>query len=331
MASRFPRSLHKPAMYARNHLRTLVPGELWRARRRALFQEFDRMDAYGQADIEARVNYYNRLSGSLFLPEGTERIRNFRSKGKSSAYCGDFQYLTRHFPRQFQVHYRFGDQTEVPAEPTFVKSRPIDQRGGNANAMLLKLNTIRHFRFYRDSLSFQEKKPMAAWRGKSNRQHRIDFARQFMTHPQCDIGCTLHKEKQPQPWHKPFMSVEQQLGYQFVISVEGIDVATNLKWILASNSLCLMRRPRFETWFMEGTLVPGYHYVELKDDHSDLPEKMDYYRRHPEQAEAIIDNAQRYVARFMDQRREDLIGLLVMERYFELSGQKGQAPVPLAV
>jgi hypothetical protein len=83
-----------------------------------------------------------------------------------------------------------------------------------------------------------------------------------------------------QPYHKHFMSIEEQLQHQFVVSVEGIDVATNLKWIMASNSLCLMRRHRFETWFMEGALVPGYHYVELADDHSDLPEKIRYYQDH---------------------------------------------------
>ena len=197
--------------------------------------------------------------------------------------------------------------------------------------MLLRLNAIRHYRFYRDTTPFRDKRPLAVWRGKSNRDHRVAFARQFMDHPLCDIGCTRHREPQLRPWHKPFLSVEEQLRYQFIVSVEGVDVATNLKWIMAFNSLSLMRRPRFETWFMEGTLVPGYHYVELKDDHSDLPEKMDYYRRHPEEAEAIIDNAHRYVDRFRDPRREDLVGLLVMERYFQLSGQKDPVPVPVGI
>lgn len=321
--SRLARPFHKPGIYARNQLRALVPGEFWRARRRALFNEFDRMDPVVQADIEARVNYYNRLNAPISLPDEAEAIGGFTGTGKSSAYCGDFRHLIRHFPNQLQVLYRFGDITTTPGAPTFVKSRPIGPWPANANAVLLRLNAIRHFRFYRDPLSFREKKPMAVWRGKSNRDHRIAFARQFMHHPRCDIGCTLHKEKQPQPWHKPFLSVEEQLRHQFVVSVEGIDVATNLKWIMASNSLCLMRRPRFETWFMEGTLVPGYHYVELRDDHADLPEKIDYYHRHPEKAEAIIKNAQRYVTRFQDQRREDLVGLLVMERFFQLSGQRG--------
>jgi hypothetical protein len=117
------------------------------------------------------------------------------------------------------------------------------------------------------------------------------------------------------------MSIPDQLEYQFIVSVEGIDVATNLKWIMVSNSLCLMRRPRFETWFMEGTLKPGVHYVELKEDFSDLEEKIDYYRSHPEQAKAIIENAKRYCTKFSNPAHERLISLLVIDRYLRLSGQ----------
>ncbi|MFW5824643.1 MAG: glycosyl transferase family 90, partial [Marinobacter sp.] len=280
------------------------------------------------AAIETRVSYYNRLARPVSPSSQWERIAAFSTAGKSSAYCADFQHLIRHFPGHLRVNYRFGDLTTVPEQPTLVKSRPIAPSSANGNSLLLKLNSVRHYCFHRDPVPFRDKKPMAVWRGKSNREHRIGFARQFMDHPRCDIGCTLHKECAPQPWHKPFMTIGEQLGYRFIVSVEGIDVATNLKWIMASNSLCLMRRPRYETWFMEGTLVPGYHYVELKDDHSDLPEKIDYYCRHPEEAEAIIANAQGYVAQFTDRRQEDLIGLLVMERLFQLSGQS-TPPSPL--
>ena len=56
------------------------------------------------------------------------------------------------------------------------------------------------------------------------------------------------------------------------MSLEGIDVATNLKWIMSSNSLCFSPKLRYETWFMEGKLVPGVHFVEVRDDFDDLAE-----------------------------------------------------------
>lgn len=327
MFSNVSKPLHKAGFHTRNQLRSIVPGEFWRARRRALLAEYERLDGQNQAEVDTRVNYYNRLSRPLAVSERGHPIADFTSRGKSSAYCADFQHLLRHFSGHLRVSYQFGDVTRVPAEPAFVKSRPIGPAVSNANSLLLKLNSVRHYRFHKDRVPFRDKQPLAVWRGKSNRDHRIEFARRFMDHPQCNIGCTVHKENRPQPWHKPFISIAGQLDYQFIVSVEGIDVATNLKWIMASNSLCLMRRPRYETWFMEGTLVPGYHYVELQDDHSDLPRKIDYYRRHPEEAEAIIANAQRHANRFRDPRLEDLTGLLVMERFFQLSGQRSSHPL----
>lgn len=314
-------SLKKLRFYSAHLLTQLMPHRYWESQRAKLLSAFDIWPPADQQDILSRVHYYNREHRSFTPDSQTEVIGQFSGRGKSSAYSNDFRTLISYFPRSHRVGYLFGDITEVPAFPRFVKSRPITAAADNANSILLKLNTIRHYQFHPDPLSFADKHPMAVWRGKSNRQHRIDFATRFVDHPLCNVGCTLHKEAVPERYHRPFMSVSEQLTYKYIVSVEGIDVATNLKWIMASNSLCLMRRPRFETWFMEGTLEPGRHYVELAEDFSDLPEKIRYYEQHPEEAEAIIRQAQQHVARFMNPAKERLIALMVMEKYFQLSGQ----------
>jgi hypothetical protein len=68
---------------------------------------------------------------------------------------------------------------------------------------------------------------------------------------------------------------------------------------------------------MEGLLIPNYHYVLLKDDYSDLEEKVRYYSENIEEANSIIKNAQEYLSQFKDDKREDLISLLVVEKYFK--------------
>ena len=90
---------------------------------------------------------------------------------------------------------------------------------------------------------------------------------------------------------------------------------------MSSNSLAVMPRPTCETWFMEGTLIPDYHYIEVKDDFSDLEEKLNYYIAHQEKAEEIIAHAHEYVAQFRDKKREELLQVMVMEQYFKTSGQ----------
>ena len=99
------------------------------------------------------------------------------------------------------------------------------------------------------------------------------------------------------------------------------DIASNIRWVMSTNSIAVMPRPRNESWFMEGRLRPGYHYIEVRDDYSDLEEKIDYYIAHPEQAQQIIDHANDFARQFYDSRRERFISLLVMKKYFEKTGQ----------
>ena len=267
--------------------------------------------------IKHRVDYYNRLSHPFTVDKG-QQIGNFRHKG-NSAYVLDFKQVMRYFPKQLKFDYTFGDVCNIPEFPRFVKSRPIGNQ--NENAILLKLNSVRHFNFIKDSVAFTQKKNMALWRGTVfERPHRQKLLEQYYRHPKCDFGDT-DKRKKGTLYYKDYMGLSEQLQHKFIVSIEGTDVATNTKWIMSSNSLCLMPKPKFETWFMEGTLIPDHHYVLLQEDYSDLEEKINYYAQHPDKALKIIQNAHEYVAQFKNRKRERLISLLVMKKYFKLSRQ----------
>ncbi|TDT44338.1 glycosyl transferase family 90 [Halospina denitrificans] len=315
---RYERNLHKLRFYTRALADLLVPDWVWRRKRARLMAGFRQLDEASKAAIEQRVTYYNRLSQPFDPGDEAIRKRDFSRRGQRSAYYLDFKRLIRCFPDDVRFSYRFGDLTTVPDTPSFVKSRPIGSAAENANSVLLKLNQVRHYFMVSDGQAFRDKHPKAIWRGKASQPQRREFVKRYHGHPLCDVGCN-HPESEGEPWHTGFMPASEQLAYRYIISIEGNDVATNLKWILASNSLCLMRKPRYETWFMEGTLEPGIHYAQLADDHSDLEETIRYYNDNPDEAETIIRNANRHVAQFMDPERELLISLLVMERYFRLS------------
>ncbi|MBD3670197.1 MAG: hypothetical protein HUJ29_05425 [Gammaproteobacteria bacterium] len=184
----------------------------------------------------------------------------------------------------------------------------------------MKLDKRRHFNFVEDEMAFEHKIPKAVWRGTIHQPHRLEFVKRFYQHPACDVGGYTKRDR-AQPWEKGYLSITEQLNYKYLFCIEGVDVATNLKWGMASNSLCMMPRPKYETWFMEGTLIPGVHYVELRDDCSDFEEKIEYYNNHPEKALEIIDNAHRYVEVFKHRKREDICSYLVLRRYFKQSGQ----------
>lgn len=91
---------------------------------------------------------------------------------------------------------------------------------------------------------------------------------------------------------------------------------------MSSNSVAVMPRPTCESWFMEGKLIPNYHYIEIKADFSDVEERLNHYIAHPEEAEAIIQHAHEYVDQFRDSKRERLITYLVLQKYFLFTEQQ---------
>ena len=85
---------------------------------------------------------------------------------------------------------------------------------------------------------------------------------------------------------------------------------------MSSNSVAVMPRPTVESWFMEGTLQGGEHYIEIRPDYSDLEEQLHYYLAHPEECERIAANANAYCMRFRNPRVEALCNLRVLERFY---------------
>jgi len=277
-------------------------------------------DKVHDKEIEDRVNYYNKLQESFDLDPKSKTIAEFIKQEKKSTYFFDLLYYLKYFNSKLRIFYLFGDITYVPKSPAIVKSRPI--KGDNKNSVLMKLNSVRHFIFVDDELKFEEKKDMLVWRGKAYQPHRVEFLKRFYDHRLCDVGQTNTKGDLTVPWQKEKLSLRKQLEYKFILAIEGNDVASNLKWAMSSNSLVFMTKPKYETWFMEGSLRENYHYVLLKDDYSDLEEKILYYTKNIDKAKEIISNAHKHVAQFQDQKREKLIALLVLKKYFQLSKQK---------
>ena len=152
-------------------------------------------------------------------------------------------------------------------------------------------------------------------------EHRIRFMNMYFGHPLCDLGQINKDWGGDLKWLKPKISIAEHLKYKFILSLEGNDVATNLKWIMSSNSVAVMTRPKYETWFMEGRLIPDFHYILIKDDFSDLEEKLNYYIQNTGEAKAIIHNANTYIKQFFNKEQEDMISMLVLQKYFYYTRQ----------
>lgn len=278
-----------------------------------------------QAYIMQRVNYYNRLSPATpidrkaFLQESV-CVQDQPMTGQKVYYLDAYRYA-RYFPLSLRWVLLPGDIVHVPAVPSITKSRPLTEN--NTNSVLMKLDKVRHFLFVNDRKPFRDKQDLVIFRGLIGqdggadlKKNRYDFVKRYYGHPLCNIGVI---DPQYPQWRTEKLTIEEHLDYKFIMALEGNDVASNLKWVMSSNSVAVMPRPTCETWFMEGCLKPNYHYIEIKPDFSDLEERLTYYIAHPEQAEAIIAHAHAYVDQFRNQRRERLISLLVLKKYFDFT------------
>lgn len=317
--------------YIVNFWRYLLPRAIFQFRLNIVIRSIEKRADYPK--LKARADYYNRLDEKKILPAaartlGTHRYSNYERDGGGlarggSAYFFDTYEHIRWFDSQFRWAYAFGDVVNIPDIPTIVKSRPI--HGDIRNAVLLNLDKLRHFVFLNDPISYEEKDPRSIFyadmRGKP---HRIDFMEKYFEHPKCLCGDVSYHPSIPEKWYVKKLTLYQLLRYRYILTIEGNDVATNLKWVMGSNSLAVMPRPKYETWFMEGSLIPDYHYIEIKEDYSDLIEKMDYYNAHPEMAKVIISNANRYTKQFQDRKTERDISILVMRKYFEMTQNKNK-------
>ena len=306
--------MYKFKFYSKNIIKSLVPKLYYES---ILNKKLNLISKYDSYYINDRVNHYIKVN-NFSIGKNYKTFSQYKKRNNISSYFYDFRSLIVFFSKNKKFYYEFGDIQHIPKIPTFVKSRPITEN--NANSIILNLNKIRHFRFFKDNLTFLSKKNQVVFRGACHQKHRQEFIKKYYSLPNSNFGDIRDSQKE-KPEYKNFLSPQEQLQYKYILSIEGNDVATNLKWIMNSNSLCLMKKPSYETWFMESKLIPNYHYVLLKDDYSDLEEKINYYNANSEEALKIIKNANQYVNQFKNKKRELLISLLVMKKYFDLSGQ----------
>ena len=304
---------------------------------------------------------YHRFSrlASLKLARPNLAALKDNSAKYGSVYYFDSEEWLHYFPPNLRFSFLYNDVDCLLNFPAIVKSRPIDAL--NATSVLLQLEKHRHFRFVKDARSFESKKDFLVFRGAVYQPHRLRFFCKHFNNPRCDLGHVGRVDSNMSAdsknlarleallgvkdwqnaglkegvtnlhalWQRPKLSIDEQLEYKFLLSLEGYDVASNLKWALSSNSLCMLSKPEIETWFMESNLEAGVHYAEISPDYENVLEVMDYYLSHPAAAKAIIANANAYCAQFFDSDFEGALNLLVLRKFFYLSGQIAISPMEM--
>jgi hypothetical protein len=297
----------------------------------------------GELDVERRVNFYfgeyPRFSADAY--------RNFLGRLPSDNYVSDFEmlytkgrysiiegiggsyradmdhFIERNSASNLEFAVAFGDKQPHFEMPIFTKTRRSDSNFG----IILKLNHLRHWG-YKDALSadipWEAKKSDVIWRGAptgydgGEKNPRLRLVSKYFDKLNVGFSKLISQALNYDPaLIRGEVSIAEQLGHKYIISIEGNDVATNLKWILASNSVPIMTQPRIDSWLMESRLLPFEHYVPINDDYTNLFDMMDWCRANEVRCSSIARNGKVYMDQFseaIDQEIERRIFL----RFFSL-------------
>jgi hypothetical protein len=266
-------------------------------------------------DIFFRVNeyfdpYYIHYSNNYFID-----LNSYLEKYKNNTNQNDIEYL-----------FTFGDCTKFKEIPTFVKAKTIEN---SDFSVLLKLNTPRHIGMINTikklDIPFNNKKNILLWRGDgiTGRESGIrkKVALQYQNCENTNIDIKIVRLFDNDVDYNKFiiadkMSYEEMLEYKFLLSIEGNDVASNLKWALFSKSVVIMAKPTKCSWFMEDKLIPFVHYVPVNDDYDNIEEMYIWCMNNLEKCEEISKNATEYMKIFLDEENENYITNEVLKGYF---------------
>jgi hypothetical protein len=216
-------------------------------------------------------------------------------------------------------------------ENTFAKNRHCNSNSG----ILLRLfNYGRHWNGVYDKsqdIPFDSKKNIVLWRGASTGQgcetNKNYLPRFQLLHRWCDksslinVGFSLlvqrGKKEEYRKYLKGNCDKRTMLKHKYILSVEGNDKDTGLNWKLNSNSVVFMTKPKTSSWLMETKLVPNVHYILIKDDFSDLEQKVQWCNKNQQKCKEIIKNANNFMKQFKNDDFEKNLETKIMKYYFD--------------
>ena len=229
----------------------------------------------------------------------------------------DNEYGNRSF------YFKSGDIKNEIDKASIVKNRIT-----NSGVILRSFNFDRHWRNYYNKpkdIDFNKKLPIIFWRGVTTGNENkvgnrfILVKKWFNKNPMIDVGFTeiVQNKDNFKKYIKPSVNLEKFLKYKYILSVEGNDKDSGINWKLNSNSLVLMVKPTACSWLMESTLIPNKHYILLKNDYSDLENKLEWCNNNQDKCLEIIKNANEFMEQFSDNDYEKELEKEVLKEYFK--------------
>jgi len=277
--------------------------------------------------VEERIKYYLGGNKKISVPEniGTQgydiplklNFEMYRSKFSkihpNTHYPIDvIRYLN--YVKDKSLYIQCGDSCFSGGKwPVMVKVR--DTRN-NSNGVVVNFESTRHIgaSFEYPDPPWGSKVNECVWRGVDTGWNgdRLQFVRKYgSTH---NVGFSQFVQdaiESPnlycQEMKKPKLTIPNMKMYKYLPVIDGNDKSSSLGWIMASNSVPVMPRPRFHSWVCEPWMEAGVHYVEVKADWSDFADRLEWCKAHDDECKKIAENGKIFMMQFMNQTQETYI------------------------
>lgn len=244
---------------------------------------------------------YHTIHPGTAYPLDVARLSRYSKKPNLWMQCGDSPYIG-------------------PNYPVLVKIR--DTQNPDSKGVLANLNSTRHLynTFKHEDLDWYDKRSDFIWRGTDTNRRglRIDFVKRYYQDYNIGFSQYIQNAKETpelysQKYIKGSMSIEEMLKYKYLPVVDGNDKSSSLGWVLGSNSVPIMPKPRFHSWLCEPWLESGKHYVECLPDFSDLLERVAWCKDHDQECSEIAENGTKFMLQFMNPMTESFIEKKIIE------------------
>jgi len=199
----------------------------------------------------------------------------------------------------------FGDKTaDNVSLPVILKARKGTESIERSNGILWPLNINRHYapigEVSSQDIAWQHKNNRLVWRGTDTgfENERFDQVQKYFNSigDNIDIAFSPYVlNPESRRFSRPWITMGALLRSKYLLSLDGNDVSSGLKWMLYSNSVVLMPPPRYETWGMETLLKPYLHYIPLHRNLSNLREQLAWARDNDDKCQHISRQATAFV------------------------------------
>jgi Glycosyl transferase family 90 len=235
---------------------------------------YNTSDGHGERlDIRSNINYYNAKEEEF--------------SGKSEINLNELgQYPLLHRKKYVLTNCKLKKDMYAKAIPDryFILSNAQDDLVNNMLSI-------------RKNIAWANKKKIGVWRGKLSNGSKTNFIEQKVDMSQRELFVDLYKKGALKnvDYSEESLTKEKMCEYKYLIDIDGWSNTWDATiWKMLSGSILLKVGGVWEQWYYD-KLNEWVHYVPVKDDLSDLNEKVQWCIDNDEKCKTISENAYKFV------------------------------------